>query len=374
MKLAMLLFSLLFVATAAKNGSVSSREVHRVKLREGKFVHIADSAKRPALKSGGRVKPKPNSKPKKPTAKREATAFDAVAVRPDVRTSLLLLASSQVRDLYNEDLAPLCCKPEESGAECSFEWAAPRLFAAKVTIWNSGAGVLCTRQSTNLAAAGYLIHYGVSSTPPYHRVWLGHGQPNWGGLGWSQSQVTKSRGTTTANSAALAVEAAWRFATRAPDSSRVVVVYSSLAWDLARYADYAEKRQPRQPNDVWADEWRANYSKIMNGLVAALRLRDAMAPPGAPPSLLVPMIDYDIGQHVKFYRNATPEMVASVQAHQEKFAFEQGLASIDGRQALRDLAAREADTQQLMDANSHPCRKLRKRIAEMLWKIIDAHG
>ena len=85
MKLAMLLFSLLFVATAAKDGSVSSREqrapppeVHRVKLRGagGKLVHIADSAKRPASKSGGRVKPKSKSKPKapkKPTAKREAT-------------------------------------------------------------------------------------------------------------------------------------------------------------------------------------------------------------------------------------------------------------------------------------------------------------
>ncbi|KAL3899332.1 MAG: hypothetical protein SGPRY_012659 [Prymnesium sp.] len=167
------------------------------------------------------------------------------------KLALLLLGCSRVRYLYHSQVS--ACSDEPYG----WHWHAPARFQLPTErnhsiVWEGrtyvntemAAGALC-RADSPLYALAYLSHYGVSTDRLYHRAWRYHLHEQWAD-GASQPL----------DSVALTTEAVRRFARNCPPRSNLMILYSSLFWDLARKADHFRT----MPVDVWADEYSTNYS------------------------------------------------------------------------------------------------------------------
>ena len=288
------------------------------------------------------------------------------------RISLLLLGDSRDRLLYGQTVARWCtgivgvpCKgmSRQNGtgaAHCySWQWAAPGFFPI-ASYHQTAGGALCNRsqQAMPLAAYGYMIVYGVSPVPPYLHDWSTHPHANWSGLGWMDGSADGER--PRVNSAALAVEAAWRFASRAPPDSCVVVVYSSLLWDLGRRVEL----YPHQHVYDWAAEYRSNYSRVVSAIGAALALRDTLRAPAphagsaTTRSVLALSTPFYVDPRWKFYEpraNATVRLAELAASHVRATAAAHGLPLVDWQTRFREAPpAGEADKNALTDPLSHP--------------------
>ena len=277
------------------------------------------------------------------------------------RVSVLLLGDSRDRLVYGQTVGPLCtgaaggCRGTSrlngSGApHCySWQWASPSEFPIH-SYWQSAAGALCQNgpnANSRLAAFGYMIHFGLSPTAPFLSDWSTHSHVNWSGLGWMDAIGDQP----AVNSAALAVEAAGRFTSRAPSDSRVCVVFSSLLWDLGRRVEHF----PRQSLHAWADEYRRNYTRLVLELQDVLARHDASQSHRST-SLLALATAYDVPRHWKFYEpklNATARMLDLVAEHVRATASRQRLPLVDLQRRFREVQ-REQPGVDLIDMYGHP--------------------
>jgi hypothetical protein len=259
------------------------------------------------------------------------------------RPAVLLLGDSRDRVVYGHSVGRLCtgtlsgCAGTsrrngtvESAEHCySWQWAAPAHFPI-ASYYQSGGGALC-RSDKPLAAFAYLIHYGVSSSGPYLHDWRTHGHEHWAGVGW----MDVANSTPRVNSAALAAEAAARFARRAPENSRVCIVYASLMWDLGRHRELFHARQPWP---VWQVEFARNYTAVVEQLSSALHEADQHRVSSAHRSVLALTAGYDVPNQWAFYEqhdNASLRMVESAAAQVLGHAT-RGIRVVDLYQRFRD--------------------------------------
>ena len=279
------------------------------------------------------------------------------------RISLLLLGDSRDRVLYGQTVGILCtgerggCQGQSrangshtTAKHCySWQWAAPARFPINSN-WQSAGGALCTRASSHLAAFGYMLIYGVSSVGPYLHDWETHGHKGWAGSGWMDGEDGSST-PPRVDSASLAVEAAWRFATRAPADSKVCIVFSSLLWDLGRRVEHF----PRQSMDAWSEQWKSNYTSIVTRLTN--RLAESRRDGNVMLALSTP---YDPPSEWKYFErhNATRKRTDLVAAHVRRVATERsGLSLIDWQADFRAAMRLNASAKPLTDYYAHPTRE-----------------
>ena len=297
--------------------------------------------------------------------------------------SLLLLGDSRDRVLFGSTQGDQCTgvntgcagqsrRQGEGKSHCySFQWAAPSLFPTP-SYFQSAAGALCQQKQQQrpgvssrqkqlpLAAYGYFLHYGISPQPPYLHDWLSHPHHNWSGLGWTDGGGG-DQGVAAAkvNSAALAVEAAWRFASAAPSESAVCIVLSSFMWDLGR----KQEHHPRQDVEAFSKEWQANYTSLVEQISRALATQDALQP-NRPRSVLALTTPYDVPTTWKFYEpkhNATSRLAEMAATHARRTARFRSLPLIDWQRAFRRATAAATTTttttrplSELVDIWGHP--------------------
>ena len=290
------------------------------------------------------------------------------------RVSLLLLGDSRDRVLFGQTQSTQCtgklggCRGTSrlngTGAEhCyNFQWASPSHFPI-ASYWQSTAGAHC-RNDTRLAAFGYFLHYGVSSSGPYLHDWSTHGHPRWAGPGWSDACNVDGDSTCILNSAALAIEAARRFMHRSPQDSRVHILFSSLLWDLGRRYEHHR----RQSVGAWMDEYRANYTRIIDELHAALTWPAALHSRRLS-TVLALSTPFDVPSAWPFFegnQNATAVMTDAAAAHVRAVARARGLPLVDWHRSFRNEAARSSE--RLIDAYGHPSIGAGVRLA---WREVE---
>lgn len=196
------------------------------------------------------------------------------------RPSVLLLGDEKDQVVYHQIVGQACSDDDAY----KLRWTEPELFNPAVT-----AGTAC-RNSSELSALGFLLHYGVSSEGPYHDTafgWKNQSHNGWDGPGWREQD-----GRVEVNSADLIVEAFRRWARHTDPRQPRVVVFASDLWDLYRYREhFALASSPAK----WAEDYQKNFTRVATHLMGEMkRVVPHHAFHRPPPPLLV----ISVGLHV----------------------------------------------------------------------------
>ena len=110
---------------------------------------------------------------------------------------------------------------------------------------------------------GHFCHYGVSADGIYSpAAYQGcHSHSGWNGGGWSPE----------IDSPALVIEAVRRFvATQLGRQSHLIVVFSSMMWDVARRC----LQFPDEPFEQWSESFLANYTELVDAVAKIVAAAD----------------------------------------------------------------------------------------------------
>ena len=187
------------------------------------------------------------------------------------RPAVLLLGDSRDRLLY-QDVALRACTGHNASAHRVLWWVEPFNanrssdaadgYSTKHQVEMKG-GTICT-PSSQWSAVGYFGHYGVAADGRYiGAAYTSHGHHDWQGPGWTDAIVG---GRPQVNSPVLAAEAVRRFVAAFGRSAPVVVVLSSMLWDLARRC----LNEPNQQLSDWRAGFHANYTALARAVGALI--------------------------------------------------------------------------------------------------------
>ena len=198
----------------------------------------------------------------------------------ELKPAVLLLGDSRSRYVFAA-VAPHICAPMSCDAMASCS-------AANV-LWHDenrqSAGAAQCSSSSSLSRLGYYVHYGVAQDPPYWRN-PSHFHSD-SSPGFAAMLGRAPRRLSPPTSPQLMLRAVNNFTLGLPQGIPVVVVLSSLLWDLARRWAYF----PQQRDGDWVAAYERNLTLAAGSVEQALKTQSNR------PHRLVLVADYGCWQN-----------------------------------------------------------------------------